>query len=89
MALQLALSLHYMLCNGGHRSPEDVVPTLRQVFCGAARKESHLPFQLSGMRQVDTRAEEHDDSVTVFVISKAELDALACLTIETTVDFAC
>lgn len=48
------LTPHYTLCDGGHRSPEYAVPTLSQVFCGAAHKESHLPFQLSGMRRVDS-----------------------------------
>lgn len=33
------------------QSFEDAFPTLREVLCGAARKGSHLPFQLSGVRR--------------------------------------
>lgn len=102
MALRLGLSLHYTLCNEGHRSPENAGTTLRQVFCGAARKESHLPFQLSGARQVDSpgwRTWWQRHCVCHFQSKKkkkknlscwvSELYAFACLTIETTVDFAC
>lgn len=44
--------LHFCItrCATG-QSFEDAFPTLRQVLCGAARKGSHLPFRLSGVRR--------------------------------------
>lgn len=44
--------LHFCItrCATG-QSFEGAFPTLRQVHCDAARKGSHLPFQLSGVRR--------------------------------------